>query len=80
MKWISLEDELPEKGKSVLTLGVCKHMYVKNDSKIENIISVGNYRGVGIWHIEADMHPTWGAPFWITTVTHWMLLPNPPND
>ena len=70
VKWISVEDRLPEEGETVLAT-----VYGK---PVSNITLIGAYEfavyyGSDGWFVEE--YPEWDGG----TVTHWMPLPEPPK-
>lgn len=67
MKWISIEDELPEIEKTVLVY--CFHEYY--DGK-DHFIDMGYRNQSGIY----DVH---GSPVQ-PEITHWMALPEIPKN
>jgi hypothetical protein len=77
--WISVRDKLPEDGHTVLVVGKEEIHYGRGPE--DTIIGVGyydqndkNWCGTGAGGYEFD----WDINY--KTITHWMPLPEPPND
>ena len=70
-KWISVEDELPEKGKTVLiTDGVLTYVAVLNRMNGYDFQIADDWEGVEFSHNAINLED----------VTHWMPLPTPPKQ
>lgn len=70
MKWISVEDRLPENDDLVFT-------YPPDDHG--NISYTGYYNKIGAQWITTDYDPNYGIEEVVIDVTHWMPLPPPPE-
>lgn len=73
MKWISVEDQLPEHGIEVLLyhsrefLFICMGKYHKKYNVFEDTQSWDDVHGAPKYRIKDD-------------ISHWMPLPEPPNN
>jgi len=72
MKWISVNDRLPEDDTNVMGYGY----WDSEIDRLDDFRSTGyvNYDG-GTWEIIGGAYYT----AWLNGVTHWMPLPEPPK-
>lgn len=67
MKWISVKDRLPDEGKLVLTFNAEQKGY--DDYCLDYVILINTEPTGYIWACDLNYD-----------VTHWMPLPEPPNE
>lgn len=72
-EWISVKDRLPNKEESVLI--VYKMPY-------RTLITAAKYHKVGSveWWTHVVTNPVTGGNLYSAFITHWMPLPNPPEE
>ena len=77
--WISVKDRLPEVGLPVLVFGKSKQPDLYNDT-----IDITHMSDRNIFNTRFRSDPYWVAPrnyyFDGYEITHWMMLPNDPED
>jgi hypothetical protein len=79
MKWISVEDQLPQQQTLCLlyiTYPPETFFHCRADPLPRNFTVIGGLRYDGIFISYNDQYSECGIPY----VTHWMPLPEPPND
>ena len=67
MKWISVDDKLPE-----ATFGVNGEDFIIIFNG--ECVQVSYFDGAGFCHVDDNVY------YYIRSVTHWMPLPEPPED
>ena len=70
MKWISVEDRLPERQAWVLVA----HKYSKNKPALITMAYLDNFPELQCWRTSWYYYDT------LENVTHWMHLPKPPKE
>ena len=71
MKWISVKDRLPDEGKQVLTFNAKQKDY--DDYRLDYIVLMNTEPNGYIWACRLDDHYNYET-------THWIPLPEPPNE
>lgn len=72
-EWISVKDRLPNKEESVLIVYKMQYM---------TLITAAKYHKVGSveWWTPVVPNPVTGSNLYSSFITHWMPLPNPPEE
>ena len=70
VEWTSVKDRLPENDNFVFVIVTGRY----RNLRFENAIEIGNYVDGEGWILEA--WPEWESP----AVTHWMPMPEPPEE
>lgn len=71
MKWISVNERLPEKWKPVLAMVAITEIPI--NPIIDSMVYIGNIKGEDKWRV------CWNHDMIKSDVTHWMPLPDPPK-
>lgn len=80
MEWINIKDRLPEEGKTVLLLQTYPKgamFHCRADPLNRSFVYVGGIRGGDKFFVSKHNQ---NCPHGLNSITHWMPLPEVPNN